>query len=368
MCLVYDDKLLLRHLKKGENIMTWVIGDIHGMLCSLKMLVWSIEEVYTEPEKTKLIFLGDYIDYGPSSKEVIDFIEELPCQKVLLMGNHEDMLLDFFNNGVICEKYKNAWLRGNGGQATINSFFPELRVPYEKNDEAANAFKPEQFPLDKKYLDFLNNLKCSYTEKIGKYNFLFTHAGLNDRYDIDSQLSFKNQKEMQDFIRKKEEQYLNFSILWNRAEQAKKVKDYIMVHGHTPTFAIKDCFFYEIHGFDQDSICPFLKFDTGRDSRRHYEESYEDSKDLPKFESPKTDKYLENGFAWRGKGATMDKLISINIDTGAVMGKKLTALMLSEEHVNNGVFYMRQVVTNEGFYTTNNEDPYELPDIKIKVG
>jgi serine/threonine protein phosphatase 1 len=77
--------------------MIWVIGDIHGMFDHLKGLITSIR-YYEEPDDPveKLIFIGDYIDYGPSSKEVIDFIIDLDYDKVLLMGDHEDFAVRFY--------------------------------------------------------------------------------------------------------------------------------------------------------------------------------------------------------------------------------------------------------------------------------
>ena len=332
--------------------MTWVIGDIHGMLSALKRLIWSIEEIYEKPKETKLIFLGDYIDYGPSSKELIDFIMGIPCEKVLLMGNHEDMLLDFLNDGLIREEYRNMWFGGNGGQETIKSFNPEIRVPREYRMDDLNAFQPEQFPLDKKYLDFFNSLKYSHIEQIGKYKFLFTHAGLNDEFDIDKQLSFKNQKELQDYARE-ERSYLTQSIVWGRLELKKKVKDYILIHGHTPTSRIRN-YYKRIHGYDQDSNVPFFQFIL--DENQEHE---------PEFLMPKGRLDDKNCFRWRY--GSMKNLISINIDTGAVMGKALTALLLDERDLNKGDFYMKQILTSEGFYTTM-DDTEKLPLVRNSLG
>ena len=75
--------------------MIWIIGDIHGMFDPLKRLLSSIrefEEKQNDPV-SKIIFLGDYIDHGQSSKEVIDLIQRLDYEKVCLAGSHEDLAL-----------------------------------------------------------------------------------------------------------------------------------------------------------------------------------------------------------------------------------------------------------------------------------
>ena len=91
--------------------MIFVISDIHGMLDALKNLIWKIEDKYKNDDIEELIFLGDYIDYGPNSKEVIDYITALPYKKTFLAGNHEDLLLQFFHkdlrDATFSENYKN---------------------------------------------------------------------------------------------------------------------------------------------------------------------------------------------------------------------------------------------------------------------
>ena len=99
--------------------MVFVIGDIHGMLDPLKHLIWRIEDTHKIDE---LIFVGDYIDYGPNSKEVIDYITALPYEKTFLAGNHEDLLLQFFHEDLRDEHFSERyWLRDNEGDKTIRS-------------------------------------------------------------------------------------------------------------------------------------------------------------------------------------------------------------------------------------------------------
>src|SRR5438105_11018785 len=109
---------------------TFAIGDVHGCALTLRKLL--SEEIKIEKED-KLYFLGDYIDRGQRSKEVIDLILELKNENYninTLRGNHEQLFIDSeksfddFNNWII-----------NGGVATLDSFeisrFRELEDSYK---------------------------------------------------------------------------------------------------------------------------------------------------------------------------------------------------------------------------------------------
>ena len=71
----------------------YVIGDVHGCYEELCELFEKIEKHHGGYDY-KLIFVGDYVDRGPKSKEVVEFIMKMQKRgHVALMGNHEDMLL-----------------------------------------------------------------------------------------------------------------------------------------------------------------------------------------------------------------------------------------------------------------------------------
>lgn len=71
----------------------YVIGDIHGCYTELCELLNKVHEHANGPHK--IIFVGDYVDRGPDSKDVILFVRWLQQAEnaVALMGNHEDMIL-----------------------------------------------------------------------------------------------------------------------------------------------------------------------------------------------------------------------------------------------------------------------------------
>ncbi|MBN2596191.1 MAG: serine/threonine protein phosphatase [Marinifilaceae bacterium] len=133
----------------------FAIGDIHGCFDSLKELV---ENKIQLDKNDKLILLGDYIDRGNKSKEVVDYIidlQEKDYNITPLIGNHELLLLETLED----EKNKPKWIQ-NGGDETLKSF-------------GIISIKD----ISPKYLNFFTNL-MSYLS-IG--DFLFVHAGFNDK-------------------------------------------------------------------------------------------------------------------------------------------------------------------------------------------
>jgi serine/threonine protein phosphatase 1 len=91
------------------------IGDIHGCAAALRTLV---EAIGPQPEDT-LVILGDCVDRGPESADVIDQLLALrqQCRLVPLLGNHEEMMLNFMDG----RPQPDDWLLC-GGAATVESY------------------------------------------------------------------------------------------------------------------------------------------------------------------------------------------------------------------------------------------------------
>jgi len=133
----------------------FVIGDIHGCFDAVRNL---LEQKIQIKEGDKIILLGDYIDRGNQSREVLDYLidlEEKGVDIVPLLGNHEAMLLDAYNNEGLTSK----WIQ-NGGSETLKSF-------------GINSLKD----IESKYIEFIKGLPYYYAFD----EYLFVHAGFNDR-------------------------------------------------------------------------------------------------------------------------------------------------------------------------------------------
>ena len=322
--------------------MIWVIGDIHGMFDPLKRLMLMLQrQHYSEfAEKhpaqnriEKLIFLGDYVDYGPSSKEVIDYIMGLPFEKVFLLGNHDDLLLQFVENSDMVQKFGNVWFRGSGGQRTVSSFFPKAN--YSDHEE---RMKREEFPLDPVYLDFFKNLQVTHIEKIGNFNFAFVHGLFNHKFPIDEQLAIKTYDDFHTW-RKQNKVWIEDTLIWNRHEPETRFDDYILIHGHIPTPKLKHVW-KNLHSYDPALEMPFLKF----------EDKSENKDDVEFYEHSSRHGYT----------AEIDQLIAINADTGAVYGNRLTAIGLCEEGLEDSQIRVCQVSVGKGYRLANDFHSYSI--------
>ena len=97
------------------------VGDVHGCLTALETLS---KLARFDPSTDLLIFVGDYVDRGPDTKGVIDWLIDyrLSGRLVTLLGNHEIMMLD----GRADSNYRVGWF-GVGGLETMQSYSPDAR-------------------------------------------------------------------------------------------------------------------------------------------------------------------------------------------------------------------------------------------------
>ena len=135
----------------------FAISDIHGCFKPFYELVLKIIKL---KKSDRLILLGDYIDRGEQSKEVIDFILELQksgFNVTPLIGNHEVMLLNSWDDPDILP----LWMMNNGMPTLLSFGIGNIR------------------DLKKQYLRFFNSL--DYYLILG--NVIFVHAGFDDLAD-----------------------------------------------------------------------------------------------------------------------------------------------------------------------------------------
>ncbi len=100
------------------------IADIHGRQDLLWKLWNDLEKNHKLDLTTdKVIFTGDYIDRGPDSYGVLEFIHDKvqahPNNVIALAGNHEWMMIQYYTRGTPDDKELWEW---NGGLETIKSF------------------------------------------------------------------------------------------------------------------------------------------------------------------------------------------------------------------------------------------------------
>jgi serine/threonine protein phosphatase 1 len=151
---------------------TFAIGDIHGDLTALFRLLSGLPEL---DAGDTLVFVGDYIDRGPQSAQVIDYLRRLPemtpAKIVTLRGNHEDAWLRVIDRGwpefVLPEP--------NGCLATLRSFLGRP-PPTDEEGAADDELKPfltgAFFPKD--VVAWMRALPLWYEDE----HAIYVHAGL----------------------------------------------------------------------------------------------------------------------------------------------------------------------------------------------
>ena len=194
----------------------FAIGDIHGCLKQLISLQKNILNTKNfKKDNDLLLYIGDYIDRGPHSKDVINQIIKLQkenIKSIFLMGNHEQVMIDFLFNKINNLKY---WLN-LGADQTFKSYKIEV-VEFIKDgfeDDKIDRLRSVLLnELSDEHIHFLKNLRLSYS--VG--NYLFVHAGINPEKTL------KDQDKM-DFLWSRSDQFFNKNFKFKQ----------IIIHGHTP--------------------------------------------------------------------------------------------------------------------------------------
>ena len=193
----------------------YAVGDIHGRLDLLdRLLAQTNTDLALRPTARPVyVFLGDYIDRGPSSRETIDrLIQHAETnESIFLKGNHELVAIKCLSDRSLFDQ----WLR-LGGLETLMSYRvpPETLANAKQIAELQSAFHNA---LPQTHFRFFRDLQKSFA--CG--DFFFAHAGVKPNVEL------SRQKES--------------DLLWIRGEFLSSNEDFgkIIVHGHTPTREIQ---------------------------------------------------------------------------------------------------------------------------------
>ncbi|MGK6320589.1 metallophosphoesterase family protein [Sphingomonas sp. DT-204] len=206
----------LASVPEGERV--YAIGDVHGRLDLLDRLLEQIaaDDAARGPARSQLIFLGDLIDRGPQSREVVERVMRLTAERPdtrVIAGNHEEMLL--------------AALRSERGEAMrffIQNGGRETLLSYGISEEEYEAgsltdlrdLARGRIPVD--HVAFLRSLE----PYVAAGDYLFVHAGIRPGVAIEEQSSG--------------------DLQWIRGEFLSSKRDHgrIVVHGHTVSEGIDE--------------------------------------------------------------------------------------------------------------------------------
>lgn len=190
----------------------YAIGDIHGrhdLLMRMEQRILSDLEV--APMEHLVIFLGDYIDRGPESANVIEHLSSKGTRAPIkvLRGNHEDLLLAFLDDPWVLDRW-----RSLGGVETLHSYGVDVSDVLRGR---GYSHAREQFvgKLPSSHRRFIEETILSYA--CGDY--FFCHAGVRPHVDL-------RQQAAEDLLGIRDE-FLTFGGPFGK----------VVVHGHSPVLA-----------------------------------------------------------------------------------------------------------------------------------
>jgi serine/threonine protein phosphatase 1 len=193
----------------------YAVGDVHGRADLLLQLFSEIDaDLRADPVPRAIhVFLGDYIDRGPNSRQVLDLLvaRRQSFETILLKGNHEVLLDEFLR---MPQSF--ATWRDVGGIDTLLSY--GIRPP-SNPDAAEQMMLAKRFAevLPPAHLQFLINLKRSFS--CG--DFFFVHAGVRPGVPLSHQA--------------------DEDLFWIRDEFLNSEEKFgkIIVHGHNPVMEVE---------------------------------------------------------------------------------------------------------------------------------
>ena len=208
--IAFDSSTSRKKPRTPDGVRVYAVGDIHGRADLLDQVLKRIDADLAKNSARHgiEIYLGDYIDRGPASRQVLDQLvaRSRTHRTVFLKGNHETYLADFVTNPPILEEWQRL-----GGLETLMSYgiTPSINPDAAAQSRLAAALDQA---LPESHRHFLGDLKPSYT--CG--DFFFVHAGVRPGIPLAKQ---------------REE-----DLLWIRRDFLLCEENFgkIVVHGHTP--------------------------------------------------------------------------------------------------------------------------------------
>jgi serine/threonine protein phosphatase 1 len=198
----------LRLDRQPERI--YAIGDVHGCLDMLKSVEAQIVADAAGAAGTKLIvMLGDLIDRGPASAQVIDHVLARPpegFERICLRGNHEAMMLAFIRD----PRRGAVWLENGGREAMLSYGLPSDTLLRGVAPRVLDNLIASHVPTE--HVEFLESLPVL----LDTPEAVFVHAGLRPGVKIDAQA--------------------DDDLIWFRDNYESDYSEFdrLIVHGHMP--------------------------------------------------------------------------------------------------------------------------------------
>lgn len=199
-----------RRLSGPRGSRAYVVGDIHGRLDLLDQLLAMIhDELERRPAaRTRLVFVGDLIDRGPKSAQVIERLRTYRrhgVRPLFLLGNHEEVLLRILaGDKTLIE----SWLKFGGLQCLESYGVDPILVRSKEPEELVRII---QQAIPAKHAEFLK----SFIDSCRFGDYLFVHAGIRPGVELDQQ-------------RQTDLRWIREPFLFDDTDHG-----FVVVHGHT---------------------------------------------------------------------------------------------------------------------------------------
>jgi serine/threonine protein phosphatase 1 len=150
---------------------TYIIGDVHGRRAQLRQL---LELLPRDAERDMLVFLGDLVDRGDEIPGVVEDVialhESQPERVLCLRGNHEQMLLDFADQGQLL------WLHAAVGSEQTIKQYTGVQIEIRTERDFVKLRQTFNDSVPPAHLEFFRTLPLWYEDEYA----LYVHAGLKD--------------------------------------------------------------------------------------------------------------------------------------------------------------------------------------------
>lgn len=149
--------------------LTYAIADLHGRY---DLLIQALNAIFSRPGGGTVVTLGDYVDRGPESRQIIEHLMSLRdapqdgWKVICLKGNHEDMMVETLTAPL----HPNWWI-GNGGGATLVSY----------GHPRSGEYQPEIVP--QAHINWLRDLPLTHVDQ----HRIFVHAGVDPLKPLEQQ-------------------------------------------------------------------------------------------------------------------------------------------------------------------------------------
>ena len=209
----------------------FVVGDVSGYKKSFDSLI-------KKDFISRIIALGDIIDRGPESRQMIEFFMNNP-QHQTLMGNHEHMMIKAYENvvnGLRSPYYTLIWVYVNGGKETLESYGVSVPALTEDRRAMLNMTKDQREKIleSPEIKDLYSQFSKIPVEHIQFLKSLPLYLETNKAFM--SHAPIKNWREPKLFQYKafdENELLLDLGCLWNRSNPNKQRLDKkLFIYGH----------------------------------------------------------------------------------------------------------------------------------------